>query len=146
MSAQLREYNRIYKQFNDIYRDIAQQIGVSSSAFDIMYAICELGNGCQQKDICDASFIPKQTVNSSIRNLEKEGFLRLENGKGRAMKIYLTPYGEEKIEKLMKPVIELEKAALDKLGEQETAKLLELSHRHVEALRDEYSKRYDTSH
>lgn len=143
MNAALREYNRIYKQFNDIYRDIATQIGVSSSVFDIMYTICELGNGCQQKDICEATFIPKQTVNSSIRILEKEGFLRLESGKGRGMKIYLTPLGEEKIERLMRPVIDMETQAFEAFGEEQTQALLELNSRYNAALREAYDRVFE---
>ena len=138
MNDTLREYNRIYKQFNDIYRDIAAKIGVSSSVFDIMYSICELGNGCQQKDICETTLIPKQTVNSSIRILEKEGFLRLESGKGSGMKIYLTPSGEEKIERLMGPVIDMETQAFETLGKQQTKELLELSRNHIKAIREAY--------
>lgn len=143
MNAVLREYNKIYKQFNDIYRDIAAQIGVSNSVFDIMYTICELGNGCQQKDICETTLIPKQTVNSSIRILEKEGFLRLESGKGRGMKIYLTPLGEEKIERLMRPVIDIETQAFEALGEEQAQAMLELNSRHNAALREAFDRVFE---
>lgn len=81
MSSNLREYNRIYKEVNDIYRDAASKFGLSNSVFDILYTICEVGEGCLQKDVCDATFIPKQTVNSAIRKLEQEGYLTLSNGK-----------------------------------------------------------------
>ena len=40
MSSNLREYNRIYKEVNDIYREIAARFGLSNSAFDILYTIC----------------------------------------------------------------------------------------------------------
>ena len=72
MSSNLREYNRIYKEVNDIYRDAASKFGLSNSVFDILYTICEVGEGCLQKDVCDATFIPKQTVNSAIRNQNKK--------------------------------------------------------------------------
>lgn len=45
MSSNLREYNRIYKEVNDIYREIAARFGLSNSAFDILYTICEVGDG-----------------------------------------------------------------------------------------------------
>lgn len=35
MSSNLREYNRIYKEVNDIYRDAASKFGLSNSAFYI---------------------------------------------------------------------------------------------------------------
>ena len=62
MSSNLREYNRIYKKVNDIYRETAARFGLSNSTFDILYTICEVGDGCLQRDVCDATFIPKQTV------------------------------------------------------------------------------------
>lgn len=49
MSSNLREYNRIYKEVNDIYRDAASKFGLSNSVFDILYTICEVGEGCLQK-------------------------------------------------------------------------------------------------
>ncbi len=36
MSSNLREYNRIYKEVNDIYRDAASKFGLSNSVFDIL--------------------------------------------------------------------------------------------------------------
>ena len=34
MSSNLREYNRIYKEVNDIYRDAASKFGLSNSVFE----------------------------------------------------------------------------------------------------------------
>ena len=66
---------------------------MSDSAFSILYAICELGDGCLQKDICRRAFLSKQTVHSSIRNLERDGLLYLEHGRRRDMHIHLTEAG-----------------------------------------------------
>ena len=43
MSRQLIEFNHIYKEFNDVYREAATKVGLSLSGFDILYAICEMG-------------------------------------------------------------------------------------------------------
>ena len=83
MSRQLIEFNHIYKEFNDVYREAATKVGLSLSGFDILYAICEMGDGCLQRDISQMCCIPKQTVNSSIRKLEQDRYLILEKGKGR---------------------------------------------------------------
>ena len=48
MSSNLREYNRIYKEVNDIYRDAASKFGLSNSVFDILYTICEVGAACKK--------------------------------------------------------------------------------------------------
>ena len=93
MSRQLIEFNHIYKEFNDVYREAATKVGLSLSGFDILYAICEMGDGCLQRDISQMCCIPKQTVNSSIRKLEQDRYLILEKGKGRDMHIHLTEKG-----------------------------------------------------
>lgn len=71
----LRNFNRIDKEFNDIYHEVALKMGISDSAFSIFYILHDLGDGCLQKDICYEAFANKQTVNSSIRKLEREGYL-----------------------------------------------------------------------
>ena len=60
----VNEFNRLYKEMDDLYHDIALKLGLSDSALTIFYAICELGDGCLQKDICSQSFCSKQTINS----------------------------------------------------------------------------------
>ena len=81
MSDKLVAFNHIYKEYNIIYHDAAMRLGLSNSEFDTLYAICELGDGCKQSDICRTTFIPKQTVNSAIRSLQKKEYLTLASGK-----------------------------------------------------------------
>lgn len=85
ISKYLKEYNHIYKEANDIYHEIARKLQLSDSALDIFYTIFEIGDNCLQRDICKASCMPKQTVNSSIRKLQTDGYLTLSPGKGRSM-------------------------------------------------------------
>ncbi len=119
MSSNLREYNRIYKEVNDIYRDAASKFGLSNSVFDILYTICEVGEGCLQKDVCDATFIPKQTVNSAIRKLEQEGYLTLSNGKGHSKHILLTESGHTLLKETIFPIVEAENEAFTELSFEE---------------------------
>ncbi|MCI5937772.1 MAG: MarR family transcriptional regulator [Eubacterium sp.] len=138
MSSNLTEYNRMYKEFNQIYHEMAQKMGISNSVFDILYSICELGDGCRQKDICDANFIPKQTVNSAIRVLEKQGVLNLAPGKGREMNILLTETGRKQLEQVIYPIVEMENNAFSILGEEEAKQLLMLQQKYMEALREQF--------
>lgn len=93
LSPEMRGYNRIYKEFEDIYRDIDRWAGLSASAFGILYHLMDLGDGCLQRDICAEAFVSKQTVNSSIRSLERQGLIRLQPGRGRDMHIHFTEKG-----------------------------------------------------
>ena len=111
MSEKLVIFNRIYKEYNEIYHEAAIRLGLSNSEFDTLYAICELGDGCKQTDICRTTFIPKQTVNSAIRTLEKKEYLTLASGKGRSMQIFLTDEGQHVMQEKIYPVIKAENKA-----------------------------------
>ena len=61
----IREFNRLYKELDDLYHNLALRQGLSDSASIILYALYLLGDGCLQRDICDLSYISKQTINSA---------------------------------------------------------------------------------
>ena len=135
ISPSLREFNRIYKEMNEFYHELARTLHLSDSVFDIFYSLSEMGDGCLQKDICQASCLPKQTVHSSIRKLEEEGYLTLQAGKGRNMHIYLTDAGRKLIEQKFYPVHHLESDAFSVMTEEECRKMLELYSKYIAAMR-----------
>lgn len=144
ISPELEEFNRIYREFDNIYHDIALHLDLSDSAFTILYNIFCLGDGCLQRDICNTSYISKQTVNSSIRKLEKDGYLYLEPGKGRDMHIHLTSAGEKFLEEKIRPVVTVENQAFAGMSPDESARLLQLSQKYITILRREVQKYLDT--
>lgn len=140
ISDTLAEFNHIYKEFNDIYHETAWKLKLSDSVFSILYALCEMGEGCLQKDICAVTCLPKQTVNSSIRKMEAEDLVTMEKGKGREMKIHLTEKGMELLQEKLYPVIEAENKAFSSMTEEECRQLLDLYRKHCKALQCEMKK------
>ena len=136
ISNPLKEFNRIYKKTNEIYHDIALRLGLSDSAFDILYSISELGDGCLQKDICNATCIPKQTIHSSIRQMEKSGYLTLSSGKRRSMHITLTDLGKNLLERTIYPVMQMEGEAFHCMTDEECQQMLALFGKYIQALGD----------
>lgn len=131
----LREYNVLYRFSNEIYHDAALAAGLSDSAFDILYCLHDLGDGCLQKDICEASFLTKQTVNTSVHKLVREGFVRLETERGRGTHLHLTKAGRVLVDERIVPVIEREKAAFATMTPEEGDELLRLMRLYLENLR-----------
>lgn len=129
------EFNRAYKELDELYHLVAVRNGLSDSVFTILYAVCELGDGCRQKDICVMAYTSKQTINSSIRNLERDGILRLEDGKGRDRHIYLTAEGKELVEEKIVPIIRAENSVFQEMSEKEGAELLWLMQKYLTTLR-----------
>ena len=131
----LREFNRLEKELNDLYHDVALKMGISDSAFSIFYILYTLGDGCLQKDIWYEIFANKQTVNSSIRKLEKDGYIYLKQGRGRDKHIFLTESGRQFTEKHIIPVVQKENAAFTSLRLEEQKELLRLSKIYIENLK-----------
>lgn len=59
ISKPLLEFNKFYKELNDLYHETALNAGLSESSFDILYSVFELGDGCLQSDIQKISFFAK---------------------------------------------------------------------------------------
>lgn len=134
----LKEFNGIYKEMDDLYHEAARGMGLSDSAFDILYTVCQVGDGCLQRDVCRVCYTRKQTVNSSIRKLEREGYLTLRPGKGRDMHIFLTPAGQALVTEKICPVIRMEEEAFLQMSEQECGELLRLSKKYLQKLQEQF--------
>ena len=139
ISKYLKEYNHIYKETNDIYHEIARKLQLSDSALDIFYTIFEMGDNCLQREICKASCMPKQTVNSSIRKLQTDGYLTLSPGKGRSMHIHLTASGQKLIQEKLVPLIRIENDAFEDMTVEECEQLIHLNAKYNQALRSRLS-------
>ena len=130
-----------WREQNQLYRDVATSFGISESAFSILYAIFLAGEkGVSQRDICVQMCIGKQTVNSSIHKLEREGVVVLKSGLGRrGLLAHLTPVGLELAERTIAPMIEAELAALREFDDRELELSLLLGRRYTDALRSHFA-------
>lgn len=130
-----------WREQNQLYRDVAASFGISESAFNILYAIYLAGEkGIAQRDICVQMCIGKQTVNSSIHKLEREGVVVLKSGPGRrGLLAHLTPVGLDLAERTIVPMIEAELAALREFDDRELELSLLLGRRYTDALRSHFA-------
>lgn len=132
---ELQEFNCLYREMDGIYHRLALHAGLSDSAFYILYCILEFGDGCLQTDISKHYYISKQTVNSSIKNLETKGYLTLTRGKGRDMHLHLTPEGQRFAETYIAPVLDAENHIFAQMTPEETGALLRLTRKYTELFR-----------
>ena len=142
---ELKEFNMLYKEVDELYHRIALEIGLSDSAFFILYSIAEFGDGCLQKDIADNYFISRKTINSSIKNLESKGLIELKKGKRRDMHIYLTQAGQKFVEEKMIPVFELENGVFEEFTREECQQLIQLTKKYVMLCRKKIKETYHLS-
>ena len=130
------EFNQVLKEYQNIYDDIALQIGVSQSAFDVLWALCEQGEGCLQRDICKYTYIGKQTVNSSVHKLVANGLLRLEHAEvGRGMRVYFTEEGRRFVDAYVVPVLEADERAFAESPQEDREAIVRLGVRYLARLK-----------
>lgn len=142
---ELKKFNSLYREFDELYHQIAMEMGLSDSAFFIMYSIAEFGDGCLQKDIAEHYFISRKTINSSIKNLEAGGYITLKKGKRRDMHIYLTEAGERFVEEKIAPVFELENSVFEEIPKEESQQLIQLTQKYVALCKSKMKEKYNLS-
>lgn len=113
ISEKVQQLNGMLCEVDSIYQSLLAAKNVSDSEFVVMIAILTLGEGCLQKDIAENSYMSKKTINSTIKKLEKEGYIKLKAGKYPNMHIHFTKQGLEHIENNILPIIEVENEVLN---------------------------------
>lgn len=135
---QLMQLNRLYKEGNEIYYEIAAKLGISSSALMILYGLCHAGRPCTQKELCDTWYLKKQTLHSALNHLLKSGdicaYPSPENS--RIKLLMLTEKGQALCEKSAIPFLKTEEQAFTQLTPEERSTLLELTRKHTRYIRE----------
>ncbi len=131
-------YNQLIKEMDKLYHDYAQKSGLPDTAFWILYSIEEGTRAYTQKEICDAWSYSRQTINSALKNLEKQGYIRLipQPNNRKNKQIFLTQTGNDFSQKVIIPLIEAEKRTFALLGD-DLSEFLRLSQKHMTLLRTE---------
>ena len=95
-----------------------------------------------QNRLCMEWNLPKQTMNSAVASMVRQGLLELEPAPGRysGKLLHLTPAGRELAAKTAKPVYSAEQAALEQLGMAEAEHFVRLGQEHLNAIRTEFNK------
>lgn len=132
----LTEYNSIIKETDELYREAAKTLGLSDSAFWILYVLRAEEKDLTQSEICDALYQPKQTVNSALKKLENDGYIELtERDDRRSKRINLTKKGGKLAEETVDRVIAAEYRTLEGLTEQEQEGFIQLFRKYTDFLR-----------
>lgn len=87
--------NYLNAEIGSLYHRASLKLGMSDSVSMVLYAVRHGGGSCLLSDIYKMSGISKQTVNSALRNLEKNGAITVEPYRGKLKKVTLTKYGLE---------------------------------------------------
>ena len=145
LRQQLQELNRLYKESDHIYSRLASKLGMTDTAFWVLYAIMHSDGPVTQNDLCSDFFFPVQTIHSAIGNLRKDGLLELQAipGTKNRKAILLTEKGKAFAADAIGKADEVEKRALLCFDEAERETYLSLFRRHIEYLKNEEKRVLD---
>ena len=115
---QLQRYYALWREENAMYDDWAREQGLSSNSALILYSLYEAKESCTQKSISQMWSIPKQTVNTILKEFSANGYIELLTDKEdkRNKLITLTPEGNAYAGKIMEALHKRELFAIDRMG------------------------------
>ena len=131
INDRLKQLNGMLCEIDSLYQALLAAKNISDSEFVVMIAILSLGEGCLQKDIAETSYMSKKTINSTIKKLEKEGYIKLKAGKYPNMHIYMTEQGIEHVKNNVLPIIDVENKVLNSMSEEEFERLIIGSNKYI---------------
>lgn len=130
------------KEQDALYHSVAVKFGLSDTAMWVLYLVSETDDDLTQQDLCKQSFYAKQTINTAITSLVKNGFVELipipstRNHK----KVHLTDAGRALVESKINRLKIAEQNAYGKLSEAELQSYLDITSRLTGYLREETPK------
>lgn len=139
MDRDIIQFNRLYRELDEIYHIYAKEHGLSDSALWILYSLVESNTRMTQKDMCRLWHRPPQTINSALKRLEAQGMLRLipAADSQKTKEIVLTDSGRDLVSRIILPVFQAETRALQCMSIEERTLLLSMTAKYVDHLKEE---------
>ena len=136
---EMRRYNSLIGGINAVYHEASVALGVSDSTMMVFYAVCNEGDKCSLKNVRISSGLPKQTVNSCIRNLEKRELVYLRAKDGKSKTVFLTEKGTEFAKKTVVRIIQAENAVFSGWEKRDVETYLALTERFLNDFKEKTS-------
>ena len=136
VSKEMNRYNYLVSEIDAVYHEAALRLGLSDSALNILYAICDNGEGCLLQDISFYTGMSKQTMNSALRKLEKEEIIYLGSLNAKSKKVYLTEKGKRLAGMTAMRVLQIEDEIFASWKKEDVEKYLELTGKYLDCLKE----------
>ncbi|XBX05577.1 MarR family transcriptional regulator [Enterocloster clostridioformis] len=141
-------HTHLYNQCDGIYQKIIQNAGMSEITYRILYALCQSEEKLTQIDICREWNYAKQSVNTAILKLVKQGYVVLTQDKSMPRNhkvITLTEKGETFCAQWVHPVIDIDNQAFATLSEREREMCIAIRKKLYEFVKDGLKDLLETS-
>ena len=140
-----QKWEMICKYMNEFeieYNKLASYYKLSDSSFWILYELYENKEGCTQKELYTEWCLNKQTINSSVKYLTKEGYIALENldNSKKFKKLKLTEEGMKLAKNTIGKVMKLEEKAFENIDENEMDRVINFFKKQTISFKNEVRK------
>ena len=136
------DFGRALYRVDSFYDEFAKQSNVSSALLWVLYALND-GNPHTQIEISNDWELPKTTVNTVIKEIQKDGYVELVpiKGKRREMSIVLTESGKKFADNVLSDLYKKEAEVFKSLSseEQEIVMVLEKLARKLKGDEEEWN-------
>ena len=137
LRAKMEQLNTCICKMTELYRTWAKRHGMSYNTMMTLYALGQ-SRKCTQKQIADEWLIPKQTVNTVIKELERLGYISFEPLPASKQKVVcLTESGRAYADSCLHELYEMETRALRSLEQPLTDIFVQCNLAFVERLDEE---------
>lgn len=134
---EIHRINYLTSETEALYHQASLKLGITDSVAIVLYTIYDTGENCLLSDVYKKSGISKQTVNSAIRGLERDGILYLQPYKGKAKKIVLTEKGQDYLNHTVAKLYEAEVRAFDSWSAEEINTYIHLMEKYADCFREQ---------
>lgn len=137
-SKLVQRYYHVWREMNKIYADWAKKHDISYNAMLVLYSLWNGEIYCTQKMICEQWMLPKQTVNSILKDFEKKGLVYLDSSiyDQRKRGIRLTDAGIEYAKPIIPTLQKLETTVMEKLGDEKANAIITNTSLYIEYFKE----------
>lgn len=133
-----QEFISASKEVDDLYHMLALKFGLSDSAMWILCTMREVNRELTQSEIAQEMSMSRQTVNSAIKNLEKQGYLQMVPvpGDRRNKTLSFTEKGEAFVKNTVDRMLDLEHQVFAKLEVKEQEQITEILRKYTRYMKE----------
>lgn len=133
--------NRKFKEIESLYHEAACRSGITDAEISIWSALLTSDAEYSQQELCKMLYLPRQTVNSIVRNMVKQGYVLLEHVPGSRNRKVIHLTGDGRVYGLQKVmwIFTAEKNALSSTGSSEARAFISMLEKYIFSLRREFN-------